>query len=108
MISLPVHPGYTRTELRTELQGRRTPLIHRLIGIFFEEISQSPSTGVLPQLYAATVPGVCEGEYYGPGGFLQSRGYPKRIRSSRRSYGRTLARRLWRVSKELTGVTYPV
>jgi hypothetical protein len=69
-------------------------------------MSQSAEMGVLPQLYAATAPDVRGGEYYGPDGFLQRTGYPKRLRSSRRSYDETLAKQLWNVSEELTGIKY--
>jgi len=33
--------------------------------------------GALPGLRAATGPGVLGGQYYGPGGLLRARGYPK-------------------------------
>lgn len=105
-LSLAVHPGFAATELRTELRDRKTPFFQRLMGSFFESLSQSVEMGVLPQLYAATAPGVQGGEYYGPSGFLERTGYPRRLRSSRRSYDEALARKLWEVSEELTGVKY--
>jgi NAD(P)-dependent dehydrogenase (short-subunit alcohol dehydrogenase family) len=105
-ISLAVHPGYTATKLRTRLMTRETPLFHRILSYFFESLSQSAEMGALSQLYAATAPDARGGEYYGPDGFLQRTGYPKQLRSSRRSYDETLARQLWTVSEELTGVEY--
>jgi NAD(P)-dependent dehydrogenase (short-subunit alcohol dehydrogenase family) len=107
-ISLAVHPGVTATNLRTKLMTRETPFLHRIQSYFWEIISQSVEMGVLPQLYAATAPNVQGGEFYAPGGFLQRAGYPKKVRSSRRSYDESLARQLWAVSKELTGVDYKV
>jgi hypothetical protein len=35
-------------------------------------------------------------------------GYPKKMRSSRKSYDEVIAKQLWEVSKELTGVEYKV
>ena len=64
--------------------------------------------GALPVLRAATDPGVLGGQYYGPGGFFGARGYPELARSSRRSRDTAIQRRLWAVSEELTGVTFPV
>jgi NAD(P)-dependent dehydrogenase (short-subunit alcohol dehydrogenase family) len=105
-ISLAAHPGFAATNLRTKLMTQETPFFHRVLNRFFEGLSQSAEMGVLPQLYAATAPDVRGGEYYGPGGFLQRAGYPKRLRSSRRSYDETLAKQLWKVSEELTGIKY--
>jgi hypothetical protein len=36
------------------------------------------------------------------------RGYPKIVASSKKSHDADRQRRLWAVSEELTGVTYPV
>jgi NAD(P)-dependent dehydrogenase (short-subunit alcohol dehydrogenase family) len=105
-ISVAVHPGVAATNLRTKLMTRETPFLHRIQGYFWEMLSQSLEMGVLPQLYAATAPDVQGGKFYAPGGFLQRAGYPKKVRSSRKSYNETLARQLWAVSEELTGVEY--
>ena len=59
-----------------------------------------------PAVYAATSPEAQGGEYYGPGSLFSLRGYPKLTRSSEASYDETVARRLWQVSEELTGVAY--
>ncbi len=42
-----------------------------------------------------------------PEGFLEQRGNPKVVTSSEQSYDVGIQRRLWRVSEELTSVTYP-
>lgn len=105
-ISLAAHPGFAATGLRHELRTTEPSRFQRMLGHVFEGISQSAEMGVLPLLYAATAIGVQGGEYYGPDGFLERTGWPKRLRSSRRSYDAELARRLWDVSAELTGVSY--
>lgn len=53
-------------------------------------------------------PGVHGGQYYGPGGWAQMRGYPTLVQSSAKSHDADLQRRLWTVSEELTGVHYPL
>ena len=48
------------------------------------------------------------GQYFGPGGFGEQKGHPKVVASSAQSHDEDIQRRLWTVSEELTGVTYPV
>jgi hypothetical protein len=64
--------------------------------------------GALPTLRAATDPGAQGGQYYGPGGFGEFQGSPKIVKSSAQSHNQDIQRRLWTVSEELTGVTFPV
>jgi NAD(P)-dependent dehydrogenase (short-subunit alcohol dehydrogenase family) len=98
-IAVAAHPGFAATELM-----RHSPAAAAVAPLF----SQNAAMGGLPVLRAATEPGVAGGQYYGPGGFLGLRGYPKLVASSRRSRDVTVQRRLWAVSEELTGVTFPV
>ena len=94
-------PGPGRTELT-----RHTPAIAAFV--YSRLISQNPAMGALPALRAATDPGVLGGQYYGPGGLLGTRGYPKLAHSSRQSHDTALQHRLWTVSEQLTGITFPV
>ena len=107
IISAGVHPGYADTSLQSrgpEMAGStvRKAMMRAANAIF----AQPAENGALPTLYAATAPDVEGGEYYGPGGLLTMRGSPERQRSSKRSYDRETARRLWGVSEELTGVEF--
>jgi hypothetical protein len=70
-------------------------------------MSQQAAMGALPILRAATDPGVAGGQYYGPRRLFGTRGYPELAHSSRRSHDTATQRRLWTVSEELTGVTFP-
>ena len=99
-ISVAAHPGLADTELT-----RNTP---EITAFFNRLMSQKAAMGALPVLRAATDPGVLGGQYYGPGGFLGARGYPELAKSSGQSHDPTIASRLWAVSEELTGVTFPV
>ncbi len=69
---------------------------------------QSAEMGALPTLRAATDPAVQGGEYYGPDGFAEQRGHPKLVKSSAQSHDQELQSRLWTVSEQLTGVSFPV
>ena len=69
--------------------------------------SQSDAMGALPQLYATTMPDVAPNSYYGPDGFMEQRGYPKPVGRTGKASNADDAKRLWAMSEELTGVTYP-
>ncbi|ORA09442.1 SDR family NAD(P)-dependent oxidoreductase [Mycobacterium arosiense] len=103
-IAVAAHPGGTNTELARNLPGVLRPVQAVLGPVLF----QSPAMGALPTLRAATDPTVQGGQYYGPSGFLEQRGRPKLVESSARSHDEELQRRLWTVSEELTGVSFPV
>jgi NAD(P)-dependent dehydrogenase (short-subunit alcohol dehydrogenase family) len=96
-IAVAAHPGYANTHLQ-----RHSGFFSVTNHVF----AQSQEMGALPVLYAATVPTVKGGEYYGPGSWFGMRGYPERAQSSGRSHDPATAARLWSVSEELTGVHY--
>jgi NAD(P)-dependent dehydrogenase (short-subunit alcohol dehydrogenase family) len=103
-IATAAHPGISDTELTRNLPAVLRPAAAFLGPVLF----QSAAMGALPTLRAATDPHVEGGQYYGPDGFAQQRGRPKLVSSSAQSHDEDLQRRLWTVSEELTGVTYPV
>jgi NAD(P)-dependent dehydrogenase (short-subunit alcohol dehydrogenase family) len=98
-VALAAHPGFSDTEL-----GRQNAVLN----FVYPFISQSAEKGALPTLRAATDPTAQGGQYYGPDGFMGLAGFPKVVKSSKQSYDQDLQGRLWTVSEELTGVTYPV
>jgi NAD(P)-dependent dehydrogenase (short-subunit alcohol dehydrogenase family) len=100
-IAVAAHPGLAATELT-----RNTPAIAATF--YARLLSQTAAMGALPALRAATDPGVRGGQYYGPGGLFGTRGYPEPAQSSGQSRDTAIQRRLWTVSEELTGVTFPV
>ncbi len=103
-ISVAAHPGLSNTELMRHIPGTGLPGYHQIASLF----SNSPLMGALATLRAATDPGVKGGQYYGPDGFREVRGHPELVKSSSQSRDPELQRRLWAVSEELTGVSYPV
>ncbi|ULP48070.1 SDR family NAD(P)-dependent oxidoreductase [Mycolicibacter virginiensis] len=102
-IATAAHPGGSRTELTRNLP----PLLARITPLI-EPLFQGADMGALPTLRAATDPGVRGGQYYGPDGWGQQRGYPKVVESSSKSHDVDVQQRLWTVSEELTGVSYPI
>lgn len=101
-IAAAAHPGGSRTELTRNLP----PLVGAVTKLA-EPLFQSAAMGALPTLRAATDPGVLGGQYFGPDGLGEQRGYPKVVASSAASHDTAAQRRLWTVSEELTGVSYP-
>jgi NAD(P)-dependent dehydrogenase (short-subunit alcohol dehydrogenase family) len=103
-MAVAAHPGTSNTELTRNLPLILKPAVAVLGPLMF----QSAAMGALPTLRAATDPAVEGGQYYGPDGLGEQRGHPKIVGSSAQSHDEDLQRRLWEVSEELTGVTFPV
>jgi NAD(P)-dependent dehydrogenase (short-subunit alcohol dehydrogenase family) len=103
-IAAAAHPGGSNTELGRNVPAPLLPVFNAVIPL----VAQGAAAGALPTLRAATDPAVLGGQYYGPDGFGELRGYPKIVASSPKSHDADRQRRLWTVSEELTGVVYPV
>jgi NAD(P)-dependent dehydrogenase (short-subunit alcohol dehydrogenase family) len=102
--AVAAHPGVSNTEL-----VRNAPAaVRRPVDLLAPLITQRAAMGALPTLRAATDPAVLGGQYYGPGGRGQVRGYPRLVTSSPESYDEAVQQRLWSASEELTGVKFPV
>ncbi len=100
-IAVAAHPGSSSSEL-----SRNVPWLVRQAFRPFE--LQDAAMGALPILRAAVDPAALGGQYFGPDGFLEMRGFPKVVASNDSSHDADAQRRLWTVSEELTGVSYPV
>ncbi|KUI13126.1 short-chain dehydrogenase [Mycobacterium sp. GA-1285] len=100
-IATAAHPGFSDTELMRYLPVFVPDIVWRLF-------TQPADKGALPTLRAATDPDVQGGQYYGPDGIGEVRGHPKLVASSGQSHDEDIQRRLWSMSEELTGVTFPV
>jgi NAD(P)-dependent dehydrogenase (short-subunit alcohol dehydrogenase family) len=105
--AIAAHPGYSNTNLQSvapQMKGniweeRGTALMNGVI-------AQSASRGALPTLCAATFPNLYGASFIGPDGLLEMRGYPKAVRARSIAYDQELAKNLWQVSEELTGVVW--
>jgi NAD(P)-dependent dehydrogenase (short-subunit alcohol dehydrogenase family) len=104
VLATAAHPGYAATNLQFH-SGRRSMDILSAIGNRL--FAQDENGGALPTLYAAVadVPG---NSFAGPGGFMEQRGAPKLVGRSGAAQDAAVARRLWDVSEELTGVRFPL
>jgi NAD(P)-dependent dehydrogenase (short-subunit alcohol dehydrogenase family) len=113
VLSNAAHPGLSKTNLltgasyganRPTLQARLARLSWRLLPFMWLEIDE----GIKPTLYGAVSPDARGGAYYGPRGFYETVGggvgsaaMPRRARSDDDN------EKLWQLSEQLTGVTYP-
>lgn len=95
--SVAAHPGWSNTN-----PDKGSALMRWSNAL----MAQPAAMGALPSLYAAAAPQVQGGEYFGPGGIQELRGYPARAASSEQARDPALAARLWALSEQLTGVKY--
>ncbi|WP_217594244.1 SDR family oxidoreductase [Cohnella sp. GbtcB17] len=105
LMSIPVHPGISRTELIVNGSGPNSPagILRRTLGsVLFQPAAQ----GALPTLFAATSPHAKGGTYYGPSGFSELRGLPKPGKIAPQALDPAVASRLWEVSEQLTHVEF--
>lgn len=100
IISIASHPGYTATDLLRSM-GVMGLVSNKLI-------AQKIDMGTLPVLRAATEENLVGSEYFGPTKMFELRGYPKKVKSSDKSYDIQLAKKLWEVSETLVGFKYNV
>jgi NAD(P)-dependent dehydrogenase (short-subunit alcohol dehydrogenase family) len=91
------HPGWTATDLQ-----RHSRIFEFMNGFF----AQKPDMGALPTLYAATADDVNSGDYFGPSGWQEWRGYPKKVESNQLSHDPDIAQKLWNVSEKLTRIEF--
>jgi NAD(P)-dependent dehydrogenase (short-subunit alcohol dehydrogenase family) len=104
VLAMAAHPGYAATNLSFHSQRGWMDFIS---AVGNRVLAQDEEGGALPTLYAAVadVPG---NSYAGPDRFMEQRGAPKLVGRSSAAQDVGVARRLWDVSEELTGVRFPL
>ena len=107
LTSVAAHPGLAATKLMQSRPGEAKGRLRGLVfGLGFRVVGQSEAHGAWPQLYAATMPDVVGGEYFGPSRLGGTRGAPIRVDRSPAAKDPASGARLWDISEQLTGVTY--
>ena len=105
--SLACHPGYASTNLQSAGPKMTGSAFNALMmRVSNSLLAQSAAMGALPTLYAATAAEAHGGDFIGPGGFLEMRGWPQKLTSSAASLREDDAARLWDVSETLTKVRF--
>ncbi|MDD7967001.1 SDR family oxidoreductase [Actinomycetospora lemnae] len=106
------HPGIAPTSLltaRPEL-GRDEPVRGRKVIGFLSSrgiLAGTPESAALPALYAATSPQARSGHFYGPQGLGNLGGPPGEQKPFPTLRSVEEAERVWRVSQEMAGVSFP-
>ena len=103
--SVLAHPGYSDTNLQST--GPTGPM-KAILAVSNKLLAQGAAEGAHPTLYAATAPDVEGGDYYGPDGFQEMRGRPTKVRVIAEGRDPEMARALWELSEERTGVSYKI
>jgi NAD(P)-dependent dehydrogenase (short-subunit alcohol dehydrogenase family) len=102
--AIAAHPGYAATNLQFRSESRLEDRVMTIANRFF---AQTDEAGARPILYAASqdIPGA---SYVGPDGLGGQRGYPTLVGRAAAASDVEMARQLWMLSEELTGVTSPL
>ena len=105
--ALAAHPGYAGTHLLANGRfGRSSGGAASIVDAANRALGQSPASGALPLLMAATadLPGAT---YCGPGGPGETRGLPEVVGTSRLARDEQAQRELWDISERSVGFSYP-
>ena len=102
-LALAAHPGISATGLFDHFVN---PGLAWLIRGILKGLFQNANMGALPGLRASVDPMVRGGEYYGPDGKGERKGYPVVVTSNPASHDLESAKKLWDISQDLTGVRY--
>jgi NAD(P)-dependent dehydrogenase (short-subunit alcohol dehydrogenase family) len=106
--ALAAHPGFASTHLVANGRlGRSSGGLASILDAAVKAVSPSrPDQGAWPTLMAATadLPG---GTYCGPGGRSGWSGPPQVTTAHRLAHDEHAQRRLWAISEDVTGITYP-
>jgi NAD(P)-dependent dehydrogenase (short-subunit alcohol dehydrogenase family) len=108
LIVTAAHPGYAITNLQTSGPGNGFSAFRIIGGILKPLMSQNAAHGALPTLFAAVAPQAVGGDYYGPDGLFELKGYPKAVVIPSRAQDPHDAERLWSVAERLTGIGFGV
>ncbi len=114
IISNAAHPGLCKTNLQLSgpSHGKAKPTVlerfyrvsRQLTPFMWQDIDE----GILPVLYGAVSPDATGGAFYGPRGFMElAGGGVTDAKILERAKNEADGRRLWEISEQLTGVTYP-
>ena len=107
VMAVAAHPGYSATNLGVAGPAMEKSALGKLaMDIGNNLFAQPADRGALPQLYAATMPDVQGGDYIGPDGWRQLKGYPRKVGCRRVARDADLGAKLWVLSQQLTGVKY--
>ena len=104
LISIAAHPGISSTGFFAAIGYPKA--VEATGNILISLFGQDAVRGSWPLVYAAAMPDVRGGQYWGPDGFQEARGLPAHAAIAPRALDQAVATRLWGESERLTGVTF--
>ncbi len=102
-LAVAAHPGISQTNLTAHMEDR---WYFKLFKPVMPLMVQSAAMGALPTIRAAVDPNVTGGQYFGPDGPKERRGYPVVVEANEAAHNAADAQKLWQVSEQLTGVEF--
>ena len=106
LTSVAAHPGIASTDLVANGAGAGGRLLTAISKLVLKVVGHSAAQGALPQVMAATLPGVAGGAYFGPQGFQEFKGPPGPGKIKPQALDADVAARLWSASETMTGVVF--
>ncbi len=105
LLSVAVHPGISKTSIFANGPGAGD-FKAKVVNLLAPVMMQDDAMGALPTEFAATDPGVRGGQYIGPDGLAEFKGFPKLVQPRPQALDEAAAKTLWQMSEKLTGVSY--
>ncbi|MFV8816746.1 SDR family NAD(P)-dependent oxidoreductase [Haliea sp. E17] len=107
VISVGAHPGFAATEI-TRKTGYGTPTsgFKKWFQGKMERLVPTPDQASEPTMLAACGDAVANGDYYGPGGFLEIGGKPAPAKVNKLAKDLETGKRLWALTEDMTGVRF--
>jgi len=102
-IAIAAHPGISATNLANHFAP---DWFFNIFMPLFSRMTQSAAMGALPSIRAAVDPDISGGEYFGPDGPKERKGYPVLVKSNEASHNKADAKQLWDQSEALTKVSF--
>ncbi|MGB1580291.1 MAG: oxidoreductase [Nevskiales bacterium] len=107
IITAAAHPGYSATHLQFVAAEQKQSRFEKWVMAAANAVVAQPAEmGALPSLYATTASDIESGDFIGPDGFQQIRGYPRKVGCRKQARSTELADQLWRTSEALTQTSY--
>lgn len=106
LVSAASHPGWSVTNLQSvgpQMGLNRPSLASITMRLLEPLLAQSAAEGALPTLFAATAPGVGNGDYVGPNGLGALKGAPVLVTPPVTALNEANGRLLWDMADALTG-----
>ena len=106
-MAVAAHPGIAASTFWENAAGPRFQWAARIAEVGIGVIFSGVAKGAEPIAYSAAAPSVVGGQCYGPR-VAQRWGAPGLVAISAEAQDDASAQRLWAISEELTGVSYPL